>query len=922
MISKGAKPRFRAGAGVVARKGDRATHFRSNGVAHTHLVNVERIKRQRVEQLEDRDGLSSWNPFEDDEGWEDVVGEVDSVTTLPEHTPRRRNASDDPMLQWIPHISSFLDDLLRRSSGASRRQFNLRQLRRTLHGLVPLRPMRPVSPMRELRLPSAYTAGEFVSWWNGSYWAKCSLYRDPTARKGDAPRVPARAPRLQMPAARGSSPDASRDIGSGILKVDVRFCNCSASLQYRLGHMSQLLANHWYPATVVCNVNATDFMHALARTTNAAFKDRVPVTARSRWAACRGNTTFFCCSSAGRGHVTDGFSSTPPGGLAVRCWACPDPERNLPPGWEKEPDQYVDRLKEEQKKLTTDSAPMNGAPTPLRAAEHDVSTCIAFAALMQKETRLTKGLRVSGVGGYANMDWVFMSAVGGSKVKRLVVSYDIACQWKQHLRERVKKISAPEITTRLADYAIDFALPVWHAAAHGEGIERTWAILNPVSYSTKEMSEGHRHDAIEEKVGHINFRKNIGQGDTLARKMIIAIKERDRQCAQSTRSTRRRGIPTSRLETAGGCLERGQDPNAALLARWQARYVDRGTSKVFEGKMTMVAFIKAGLQLEDLQRRIETEVKSTSTLTAERSSQLTELRNGFYKKLQTWETHQEARREERDGEAPPPLAENVKLWLPSRLTAAELSAVCPRALVVTELRLREGQCGDAISKLRGYLHSKTHLVDHRNANAVGQALSTRYGNLINRVTAHIDREFNKYNRARSAGLALDSDFDPKSESDARARAALGRLGSAKRARNEPSLNRGTGPISWIWFVGGEGDQKELHDSVRVQWTKALARRDRWTEEVVILREEMRTSATQRGRRGAGLGEQAGTSDRAWMRSWRRDYGRMLCGRQQCVAIGAAFRSRWSTSAAEGVRSVVNGGVDDDEDGEEEQEAIQ
>ncbi|KAJ7804191.1 hypothetical protein B0H13DRAFT_1523584, partial [Mycena leptocephala] len=32
-------------------------------------------------------------------------------------------------------------------------------------------------------------------------------------------------------------------------------------------------------------------------------------------------------------------------------------------------------------------------------AEKDVSTCIAFAALLQKDTRTTTGLRCSGVGG-------------------------------------------------------------------------------------------------------------------------------------------------------------------------------------------------------------------------------------------------------------------------------------------------------------------------------------------------------------------------------------------------------------------------------------------------------------------------------------------------------------------------------------------
>ncbi|KAJ7033967.1 hypothetical protein C8F04DRAFT_909609, partial [Mycena alexandri] len=79
-------------------------------------------------------------------------------------------------------------------------------------------------------------------------------------------------------------------------------------------------------------------------------------------------------------------------------------------------------------------------------------------------------------------------------------------------------------------FEIQFALPVWHAAAHevtcqtenslsytagvgrtdGEGIERTWAILNPLGYSTKEMGAGARHDALENKVDHINWEKNIG----------------------------------------------------------------------------------------------------------------------------------------------------------------------------------------------------------------------------------------------------------------------------------------------------------------------------------------------------------------------------------------------------------------------------
>lgn len=40
---------------------------------------------------------------------------------------------------------------------------------------------------------------------------------------------------------------------------------------------------------------------------------------------------------AGRGHIEGGPGSTPDGGLAVACPACPQPNRNLPSGWESAP---------------------------------------------------------------------------------------------------------------------------------------------------------------------------------------------------------------------------------------------------------------------------------------------------------------------------------------------------------------------------------------------------------------------------------------------------------------------------------------------------------------------------------------------------------------------------------------------------------
>lgn len=44
---------------------------------------------------------------------------------------------------------------------------------------------------------------------------------------------------------------------------------------------------------------------------------------------------------AGRGHEEGGIAATPLGGVALRCPACPDFERNLPEDWKSRPFQYV-----------------------------------------------------------------------------------------------------------------------------------------------------------------------------------------------------------------------------------------------------------------------------------------------------------------------------------------------------------------------------------------------------------------------------------------------------------------------------------------------------------------------------------------------------------------------------------------------------
>jgi hypothetical protein len=130
------------------------------------------------------------------------------------------------------------------------------------------------------------------------------------------------------------------------------------------------------------------------------------------------------------------------------------------------------------------------------------------------------------------MDYILLSAILGTMALYIAISYDIACQWQITLPARMAAMPR-QLRLDLAVTTVLFALPVWHAVAHerscqrqnslsyldgvgrtdGEGIERTWSHLNPLAWATKEMRLGARHDAMEDKIDHLNFEKNINQGE-------------------------------------------------------------------------------------------------------------------------------------------------------------------------------------------------------------------------------------------------------------------------------------------------------------------------------------------------------------------------------------------------------------------------
>ena len=125
------------------------------------------------------------------------------------------------------------------------------------------------------------------------------------------------------------------------------------------------------------------------------------------------------------------------------------------------------------------------------------------------------------------MDYVILSAVKGERLHRIVLTYDIGCQYSKNFKERMLKFPADMHLDE--NLTIEFGVPSWHINAHGadcradfglgfrdgvgrtcgEEVEVTWASTNLLGPSTREMGPGARHETLNAQWGGMNFRRII-----------------------------------------------------------------------------------------------------------------------------------------------------------------------------------------------------------------------------------------------------------------------------------------------------------------------------------------------------------------------------------------------------------------------------
>lgn len=130
------------------------------------------------------------------------------------------------------------------------------------------------------------------------------------------------------------------------------------------------------------------------------------------------------------------------------------------------------------------------------------------------------------------MDYLVFSSLHGHAVKRLVLSYDIACQWYKNIKDRMFKVIPRELWMDRIVEEITYLVPKFHLPAHvtdcqlnfsfnytkhvgrtdGEAPERGWSRTNQLATSTREMGPGFRRDTLDDHFNDWNWKKITALG--------------------------------------------------------------------------------------------------------------------------------------------------------------------------------------------------------------------------------------------------------------------------------------------------------------------------------------------------------------------------------------------------------------------------
>ncbi|KAJ7622438.1 hypothetical protein FB45DRAFT_1091417 [Roridomyces roridus] len=487
-------------------------------------------------------------------------------------------------------------------------------------------------------------------------------------------------------------------------------------------------------------------------------------------------THLHMLKRAGRGHDPRGLSATTPGECALLCPACPHPGKNLVEDWKSYPEekQFLFALflamdanfRLKRKDVSTERKdPGLGDGWSFycevekymsHVAKHwdmpqERSTCVSHDAV-DKPDREARGTASSGIGAvdcarhnmrrplavgdlqfgerYINMDYMFFRSVAGTDLVRLIVSYDIACQWHINIWSRMSTYDTEIQMDGGAIQYISFLVSKFHLPAHieacnllfsfnltphvgqtdGEAPERNWANTNPLAGSTMQMGPGARRDALNAHFNDSNWKRIVGFGRSLLKKTKTAVPEMMVTKAaladmeSSLRAVADDGDELDAVETWTVMVQEWEkdcekpNPYEMLekddhlakirreLAQEAAARMEKGVEgekEVFDG-MHLSEMLSIGLQLEENQRSLSSDISAMGQhATDDQQRKLLESTGKLRRRIEAWVEQQQGfvpqalwlRRRDDDARARAARSQAVlgvkvqdlKLWLPSEM---------------------------------------------------------------------------------------------------------------------------------------------------------------------------------------------------------------------------------------------------------------
>lgn len=133
---------------------------------------------------------------------------------------------------------------------------------------------------------------------------------------------------------------------------------------------------------------------------------------------------------------------------------------------------------------------------------------------------------------YLNVDYAFASAAScglAAGIPHVVATYDIGCQWGQHLRQRLSQYTATKHINLDSLQSLRFAVPKFHlighgkscslnynlaymrgvGMTHGESVETIWSHSTSLATWSRENGPQARHALLDTHWSGWNWRKII-----------------------------------------------------------------------------------------------------------------------------------------------------------------------------------------------------------------------------------------------------------------------------------------------------------------------------------------------------------------------------------------------------------------------------